>query len=436
MDKKYIKILMAISIVLVILIILIMVLILNINNSDQNQISIGDAGEEIDFNTTKIEPVTEKIEYYTVRNCINNYLNSLNKENTAYYIGDEYDEEIQKENIYNLLSEEYIKDINIQKDRVFNFIDILDERYIFIPVKMNVLEKENVKKYVAYGIVQNLNNEYIEDIYIFVNLDFKNKTYSIEPIEKKYNSIDEINIENDNILINKNNYNTYIAQKITNQYVTNEYFLLFKNLSLSKPEIIFNLMSIEYREKRFGDLESFKEYLNNNKEEISKINLKEYLVNTYENYIEYVAKDQFGNLYIFNEYNNQSINIKLDTYTLVEDKFLKEYTKGNDQKKVQMNIDKFIQMINRHDYITSYNYISEGFKNNYLRKQEDFEKCIKNNFFDYNKIEFKAYEKKGSNIYVYDIILTDLTGESSDVREISIIMQLNEDINFEMSFGV
>ena len=160
------------------------------------------------------------------------------------------------------------------------------------------------------------------------------------------------------------------------------------------------------------------------------------MVNNYEDHIEYVGKDQFGNLYIFNEYNNQSIDIKLDTYTINTDIFIKEYEKATDEKKVQMNIDKFIQMINRHDYISSYNCISEGFKNNYFSTQEDFENYIKNNFFKYNNFEFKSYEKKGSNIYVYTIQLTDLTGENQDLREIDIIMKLNEELNFEMSFGM
>jgi len=116
-------------------------------------------------------------------------------------------------------------------------------------------------------------------------------------------------------------------------------------------------MTKEYREARFGNLENFEQYINNNIEEIKKITLKQYLVNNYENNTEYVGKDQFGNLYIFNENNEQKIDIKIDTYTIATNKFIQEYENATEEKKVQMNIDKFIQMINRHDYTNEYNCI-------------------------------------------------------------------------------
>lgn len=437
MDKRYFKILMSIVVILIIIIIFIILILMKNINNEQEEINIGDPGEEIDFSTTKIEVVTEKIDYYTVRNCINNYLGYLNQDSSIYYIEDDIDIDSQKENIYNILSSEYIMQNNISEQNVLNKVEIIKEDQIFIPLKMKVLEKENIKKFIAYGIIQTtFENKFKKEAYFIVNLDNNNKTYSIEPVDKYYNNIDEIVIENNNIAIENNDFNSYMNQKISNEYVTKEYFTLFKRLSLSRPEKIYNILSEGYRDIRFGNQNNFIEYINNNVEEIKKIDLKQYMVNNYEDHIEYVGKDQFGNLYIFNEYNDQSIDIKLDTYTINADTFIKEYEKATDEKKVQMNIDKFIQMINRHDYISSYNCISEGFRNNYFSTQEDFENYIKSNFFEYNNFEFKSYEKKGSNIYVYTIQLTDLTGESSDLKEIDIIMKLNEDYNFEMSFGM
>lgn len=440
MDKKYIKILIAISIFLIITIMLIILLIFNIKNKDnldQTQISIGDPGEEIDFSTTQVETVTEKIDYYTVRNCINQYLSYLNEDSSIYYVGDEMNTDMQKDYIYNLLSSEYKEKNNITIENLLSKINTVNQEQTFIPLKMKVLQKENVNKYIVYGVIQTtIDNEFIKECYMIVNLDYNNKTFSIEPIENSYNSIEEIEIQNSDISIQSNDNNIYTSQKITNEYVTKEYFILYKKLAISKPDIIYNMMSEDYRNLRFGSLEEFKEYINNNKEEISKITLKQYLVNNYDNYIEYVGKDQFGNLYIFNEYKDQSIQIKLDTYTVNEDVFVSEYEKATEEKKVQMNIDKFIQMLNRHDYKSSYNCIAESFKNNYFGTQEEFENYIKNNFFSYNKFEFENFEKKGSNIYVYNIEVTDLTGENTEVRNINIIMQLNDNLDFEMSFGV
>ncbi len=41
----------------------------------------------------------------------------------------------------------------------------------------------------------------------------KNKTYSIEPVIDNYNSIDDITLNNENIAINKNDYNMYKKSK-------------------------------------------------------------------------------------------------------------------------------------------------------------------------------------------------------------------------------
>lgn len=440
MEKKYTKLIMTIAVVLIIIIILIILLILKINKnnySNQTQVSQGDAGLENDFSTSTLETVTEKIDYYTVRNCINMYLNFLNTDSSIYYIGGESNLDIQKEYIYDILSIEYLEKNNISKENLLNKIDMINEEVIYVPLQMKVIRKENVNKFLTYGIIQTLSNyEFIKDVYFIVNLDYINKTFSIEPIDMEYNNIEDIFIENANISIEKNDNNLYSNQKITNEYVTKEYFNLYKRLSLSNPEIVYNMMSDDYKNNRFDNFEKFKQYINNNIDEILKINLKQYLVNNYDDYIEYVGKDQFGNIYIFNEYEDKSIEMKLDTYTIDTEKFINEYQNASDEKKVQMNVDKFIQMINRHDYDTSYKCISEGFKNNYFPSQQYFENYIKNVFYEYNKFEFRNIEKKGTNIYVANVNITDLTEENTDIREINIIMQLNENLEFEMSFGV
>lgn len=441
MNIKYKNIIMAMLLVIIIIIIIILTIFLlnkKENGIDLNNKNIGDAGLNIDYSVSEIENVTDKIEYYTVRNCINNYFNILNSNNSIYYVGDEIDEDAQKEYIYNLLGIDYIKSNNITVNNVLNKVETTKEQKVFIPLQMKVLKKERVDKYIVYGVLQDvIELDDAEEIYIIVNLDYNNKTFSIEPIDKEYESIEQINIENDDILIDKNENNIYQNQKITNEYLTNEYFVLYKKLAITEPELVYNIFSEEYRNERFGNIDNFKKYVNENKNEILKINMQQYLVNNYESYTEYVAKDQYGNLYIFKESSdNELIDINLDTYTLKNDKFFEEYNKSSNEKKVQMNVDKFIQMINRHDYKTSYNCISSGFKKNYLDTQEKFEEYMKNVFFEYNNFEFRNIEQKGSNLYTVTLNITDLTEESSETRNVTIIMQLNDDLDFEMSFGI
>mgnify|MGYP004521651055 FL=1 len=437
MESRLKKIIIAMIIIVVIIILIILGFLKNMkNNNIQNQVSVGDAGEEVDYSKTDLQIVTEKIDYYTIRNCINNYLNAINKQSSIYYIANEYVEDMQIENVYNLLSSEYIDKNNITKKNLSDKIKLINEEEILVPLKMRVLEKENVNKYIVYGIIQTIDNKYVDDLYMIVNQDYKNKTYSIEPIDEEYDNIDEIKITNENKSIEQNDSNVYVNQKITNEYVTNEYFILYKKLALSKPEVIYNLMSNEYKNSRFGSLEKFKEYISENQEEISKIRLSQYLVNNYDDYIEYVAKDQFENLYIFNESKDESIDIKLDTYSIATEKFKETYNDATDEEKVQMNIDKFFQMINRHDYKNSYNCISGNFKNNYFSTEEKFKEYAKQNFFEYNKLEFKNCEKKGANLYVVKLELNDITGENTEAKEINIIIKLNEELNFEIAFNV
>jgi len=295
-----------------------------------------------------------------------------------------------------------------------------------------------VYKYVAYGVITNLSDyQDAQEIYIMVNLDNNNNTFSIDPVNNNYNSIDEINVENENSLIEENDNNSYKVQSVTNEYIANEYFVLYKRLALSDPELLYNMFSNEYKSARFGSLNEFKNYINNNKEEIMKINMGQYLVDAYDEYTEFVAKDQFGNYYVFDENNSKGdVEIKLDTYTIPTEKFKTEYDKAESEKKVQMNIDKFIQMVNRHDYKTSYNCIADGFKNNYFDTQDKFENYIKNAFFEYNNFEFENIEQKGNNLYTCTVTLTDLTGNSKDTKKITIIMQLNDNYDFKMSFSV
>ena len=431
MNKKHIIILIVISIIIILLTGSILFLLKKSNNNDFIP-EISDVGEDIDYSSTNEKIVTDKIEYYTVRNCINNYLNALNKESSIYYFGNEYNKDAQIENVYSLLSSKFIKQQNITQSNLFSIIKTIDEEEIFIPLEMKVLEKENI----IYGEIQTLSNKFISKSFIIVNLDMKNKTYSIEPVINNYNSIDDITLNNENIAINKNDYNMYQNQNITNEYVTNEYFVLLKRLMLSDPDTAYTLMKEEYKNSRFGNINEFRNYINNNRQEILKIDMKQYLVNNYENYIEYVAKDQFGNLYIFDENEDKSIDIKFDTYTLKSEVFTNKYIKSTDEEKVQMNIDKFIQMINRHDYRTSYNCIADSFKNNYFKTQEEFQNYIENNFYIYNKFAFKSCEKKAADIYVCKVQLTDYMNENSEIKEINVIMQLGDNLEFKMSFGM
>lgn len=448
--SKLKKIILECIIILLIIIIVIGCIFLkhNMNNNNYNTIEqvgeeIEEEEEQIDFETIKVEKVQDSTKYFTVETCISEYLNIINLNSSAYYGYNDknqytliVDEGTIKGYIYNMLSEEYIEKNNITSNNVLNYVDKTKEDINFIPLEMNVLSQKDVEKYVVYGIETDNNNRYIKDIYIIVNIDLNNNTFSIEPINEKYDSIDKITIKNEIDEIKENDNNVYMNMKFDNEYLCKYYLNKYKKLSIAKPELAYKYLDEEYRKKRFGSLENFEEYINKNKKQIISVQCFKYYVEEYGNYTQYVIQDKYKNLYIFDVNTITDFSIKLDTYTIMTEKFKETYNRSDENEKVKMNIDKFFQMINRQDFKTSYGYLSKEFKNNYLKNEEEFENVAKKKFLLYNKIKFISCNKKGTNMYVSEIELTDLLEESDDTKTITIIMKLNEGTDFEMSFNI
>ena len=61
---------------------------------------------------------------------------------------------------------------------------------------------------------------------------------------------------------------------------------------------------------------------------------------------------------------------------------------------------------------------------------------MKNKVFRYNKVDYKEYSNKITNIYTYKVVLTDLTEENTNEVEFNIVMKLLEGTDFVMSFTV
>lgn len=435
--KNIIKILSIIMIVLIaIIIIAICTLKANqkgLENETQTPISeIEDSFEE----TQEIS----KTEYTVINIVANRYIQAINKNNSTYLelqrAEGEQSKEIEKQiiqEILNLLSDTYIQNNKITNENLQEYISLENEQLSFIPLKIKRLVDENIKTYVVEGLVENIEYKSKGRRCYIINIDYTNKYFSIEPTEKEY---DEITHVEKITSISKKDNNEYTINAINAQTKVQDYMDLYKKIVLAEPEIIYQYMDEEYKNKRFGSIEQFVKYVEENKEYTERATLKQYLVENYDNYIEYVGKDQYGNLYIFDEKSILDFSLRLDTYTIPTDNFRETYNSSEDVYKCQMNIDKFFQMINRQDYKTAYNYLAEGYKNNYFKTEEEFTNFAKNTFYTYNEVTFNSYEQKGNRLFVFKIKLNDLTGENTDKKEIRIIMQLDEDLNFEMSFGM
>lgn len=438
------KMIIVVIIVIIILIIGITIMIKYLNNKSEDiQEENGDPGLVVDYESKTTEEVTDFVKYYTVINCVDTYIDTLNVNNTSYYGMDENDnytiifsnEEINQ-NIYDLLSQDYIEENQISVDNLRDKIEILEEQVIFTPLKMNVFMQNVIEKYVVYGFLTDLQNNFIKEIYVFVNLDISNHTFSIEPIESStYENIDEIEIINNNQPIEKNNLNGVTDAKVNYEFLCKEHLNSFKKMILAVPEIAYEYLDDEYKQERFGNYEKFSEYLTENHNNLFSLTLAEYQVNTYEGYREYVCVDAKGNYYLFEETNIMDYKVQLDTYTIKSEKFIESYNTLKDSEKASVNVDIFMQMINTKDYSHAYEVLSEGFKNNYFPTEEDFKNYVKENFYDYNILHINNSTNEGT-VYIFRSTLANGENAETENKEKNFNVLLGEGTDFTISFNV
>lgn len=437
-----------ILLILVIMIIIVSILLILRRSKVSEEIQ---KNEEIQLNQVfesenKIQKINTKAEYFNVKMCIEKY-KSYSRD-LFYATQDDNTEYMQniRNQLPGIIPDFVIQKLNLTNDNIYDEIGI-SNKYIRIDniytstqtmAREEYIEDTNICAYIVDGNFIDWDTYQKEKFKIIIVMDMNNSTFFIIPqkyIEQENLDLEEnsqITIYNKDI-IEQNDYNSFVYSKETEEDMCEEYLNRFRLNLTYDLEYAYKCLNNEYKSIRFGSYDKFREYINKNMEQLDQIKLSEYTVGYYENYIEYVCKDQYQNLYIFDESSPMDFSLKLDTYTITTDKFKNAYKNSSDINKVQMNVDKFLQMINRQDYKTSYNCISEGFKNNYFNTQDEFEQFIKQRFFLYSKIKYTNIVQEGS-VYICDIEISDFTEESSDVRNMRIVIKLNEETNFEMSF--
>ena len=238
------------------------------------------------------------------------------------------------------------------------------------------------------------------------------------------NIINEISIE-------KYEYNQYIPQFVSDETMCKIYLNNFVTNALNKPEIAFSILNTEYREKKFKDINAFNTFIKNTFLDATN-QLTQYKKVVYEDYTQYICKDEKNRYYIFNETSPMQYTVILDTYTIDLPEFIEQYNSLAEDKKVQFNIQKFFDAINDGDYTYAYNRLDETYKNNNFPTQVDFENYMKTNFYSQNKISYTSYEKNG-DLYIYRMVITN--GEdSSQTIEKQFVVKLLEGTDFVMSF--
>jgi len=447
---KKIKILM-IAISVIIIIILICIITLKKNNKKEeeeklNEIYITEESafsedEETDFITEK-----DSTTFFTVEEYINSFVDYLRNETIKYITEDgkyvENEDEKIKRNKYlvEALNTKYIEENKITENNVREMLEDFNNGSNFIATSMVAKYSNRIYIYIVNGLQYNEDDQIVKAKYI-VYYDSENLTYSLVPVdETKSDNIEEIALiyKTETIENNNNNYFEYINMD-KKMLCASKYFDFYKKMTLHFPKLIYEYLDEEYRNQRYGSFEQFNQYVIDNKERIESIQCKKYLANNVEGddyAFQYVCKDQFENLYIFDSVTPMDFTIKLDTYTIITDEYKDEYDNGDYKKKVQMCLEKFRLMINNKDYDKAYNLLNSTFKQNNFPEEEAFINFIKANMFEYNKNVFKSIEEE-NGVYKAKVEFTDIESEENDkVYKWEFIVKLKNNYEFEMSFNI
>lgn len=436
-------------IILIIIIISIIFCIIHFNkgevlyNIDEN----GTTDEEANYINTKIQLVNSRNDYYAVKQCVEKFylyygyifdddtVNENLSDVDGYDDGNTnvYSKEECINNVYKMLDKDYIDYKNITLNNLVEKVDNIKSSDVDIN-EMYVSQKNvNVSIYIVNGRLKENTTDEMSDFELMVKLDAVNKTFTVflgDYIDEKYSDIkigDEINI-NVESLIEKNEINIYDYKNITDENYIRGLLLKYQNEVLFDEETAYNNLDEEYRKKRFGSLDNFKEYAKNNIIRNVKLKLVKYQINNYDDYTEYVCLDNDGNYYIFNEKSVMNYNLLLDTYTVNVPQFVKKYENGDNQLKVGMNIDKILSAIKENDYNYIYNKLDDTYKNNNFNTVEELKNYIQSVFVS-NNVSYDEFKDLGG-VYTYKLLIDD------NNSNITVIMKLLDNDDFVMSFEI
>ena len=232
-------------------------------------------------------------------------------------------------------------------------------------------------------------------------------------------------------------YNEYEYASVTTEDLVKMYFNKYLSNVANDVEKAYNMLDDEYRQKRFKNLEGYKQFISENRDAILSTRLKSYiqkdnLGNT--EYTEFICTDQNDNFYTIRETAIMQIKFILDDHTLETEEFLEKYNSTEEEGKVALNIQRFVDALNTKDYEYAYNCLSDGFKDNYFKNIEDFKKYVNEKLYDNISLHYLSYSSD-NGLHRYTVVMAH-SGDQVETIQKTIIMKLNEGTNFEMSFNI
>ena len=381
-------------------------------------------------------------EFFTVESCVNKYFKTL--------------DENDNDSIYSLLNNKYIDENGITSlnltQKTYQLKDGFEE-FFAKDIYYRELSYDKEKQYYIYGEILGDNYNTIRTVYIIANLDYENMSFNITLPQKiemdqqeyltiiedlKSGNTDEIiyvdeQEKTEDIVLNENN--AFEENVSENPYSLDHYLKNYTTMAVYYPDIAFNLLDEEYRNKKFKSIDEYKQFVLDNKYRLLNTTIKEYSIFEKEGYYQYVISDTRGNYYIFKVTDIMKYTIIPDFYTIELEEIINNYDNSNVQERVAINIQKIVSALNSKDYKYVYDKLDDGFKANKYSTFEAFKKYMSTVIVGNPELKLGEFRNEGET-YIYNIVLESARASADEPVNMQIIMQLKENRDFVMSFSV
>lgn len=414
--EKLMKIIIILFIIIVLLIGGVLYLLKKSDNSNESEVNININSEDFEITgSDELNEVESTNLVFNIKQCIQYYIDYINDNNY--------------EAVMKVLDENYIKVNDITEESIEGKSSKFIKSRYFIDKTYEKDVTVNQIIYFIYGrLVNSETYEDIDNVNFTVIIDSQNQTFSVIPeVMENSNFNYNLNIKYDN----NDYYNEYTYKNFSDSEILDEYFSYYKNLVLKQPEKAFDLLDSEYKKIRFNNsVDMYKEYLTNI--DLERVYPENFILDYKENCKEYVVIDKNGLYYILDEIKPMNISFKLDTYSIMSEKFKETYDKGTDSERVTLNIDKWLKMIQNKDYYNAYNTLDETFRNTNFGNINNFKQYIDQNYGEQFEYEMETTKEYSTNIYIQTVKIS----QNGEEKEFNFVIKLIEDRKFILSFQI
>jgi len=196
---------------------------------------------------------------------------------------------------------DYAQKNNITADNILSKVEDLNTANIVFNIKQVYMQDDYTYPiYYVYYTLIDLEHTKFTDCYLTIYVDIVNQTFAIIPINNEdYESIVASGKQVAAKAIEQNSYNTYLIASIEDDTTAMMHFDNYKYTVEEDYKQAYNLLDETYRNKEFGSVEAYKNYLDQN--DITKVVMSSCDVEFDGDSVQYICTDKNGNKYIFTE---------------------------------------------------------------------------------------------------------------------------------------